>query len=245
MSMCSIGCKSDCIGNNCSSCYDGYYLSSNKCLSCSSNCQTCNIKECTSCFSQIYLPKNNCIPVCYSGSFYNTGSLSCVACSDYGNTCLTCTSIGCTTNTNSFYGTIIPEIISPIIILIVLILSLIFGIRNRRRRLLNLQNMKNQMNNRTLNVNNNVQHKNINNNFVQNNVNNNFQTNINNQNNNLQNNINNNIQYSQVNNNDMSINIQQENNLKLDVDKFKPNALIISETNRSNIVFNQNDQKII
>lgn len=104
---CSGGLSTDCLScsgslflnslnHTCSAiCPSGYYknVSSNKCLSCNSNCHTCfggNTDNCSSCTGLLYFNSltNECSSTCPGGYYANTSNNICTVCD---STCLTCT----------------------------------------------------------------------------------------------------------------------------------------------------------
>ena len=68
--------------DECTSCYDGYYLSNKKCLKCNSNCKACSnsANHCLSCDKGYYL---------ISGNKCNKCPNTCNTCNNE-NKCLTC-----------------------------------------------------------------------------------------------------------------------------------------------------------
>ena len=73
-------CDNSCVlcnspsSNNCISCNSGYYISSNTCLKCSSNCLTCSgsASTCTSCNPGDVLSSNTCGPRVVEDSDFNS-----------------------------------------------------------------------------------------------------------------------------------------------------------------------------
>lgn len=56
---CLVGCRSCSLGNiyaSCSTCFPvGFVGYSSKCITCTENCQTCNVNNCTACLDGYYL----------------------------------------------------------------------------------------------------------------------------------------------------------------------------------------------
>jgi len=82
---CSDGCSSCDISGVCSTCSNGFYLSSGTCTSCGQGCATCNSRGCTACATGYYSSGNSdnmaqC-KACIAGCASCTNSRTCDSCS--------------------------------------------------------------------------------------------------------------------------------------------------------------------
>ena len=106
-----------CTGNNaetCSSCIEGYYLDSNSCVKCGTNCLACTSTECSTCEKGYYVDtvsdQKNCVSCPISNCELCESASVCKKCSDSyflllpaGSSCISsCTGPGKTANAGYF-----------------------------------------------------------------------------------------------------------------------------------------------